>query len=473
MQSFGNEIDTRVQLFADPNTIVRRICREWTSFYEGIQRDGVFSELSTEGLLATTTQCSSDNGLLEYSQERLPFVAYPHEWSPSMFRDAAHTCLDLHEWLFKHSLCLIDSHCWNIVFDGATPRWVDITSISPYSALVVKASLGQFRTNFLNPLKMFSLGYDDVVRSMLSHTFEMIPNDLINGAMPRRPYKSGRLTHAVNLVADPLRRLASRVNDRNSLQQLDRIDFTAKENAVSALRHLRASIDRVDITPRNTGWSDYIQAGLEPLKDTEASKQDLAPSRFQNRKFEVVFRTLETIGDECNTVVDLASNKGLFTQVADMMGYSAAGMDLDPGAVDAMYQSNRRLRLTPAAAINDLVAPRDAIGIPTNRLADFRQRFSGDCALCLALTHHLFFGSYQMSFEKIAKLVASYCRKMAVVEFIPPTDSYLRENYNGQPRFKVYNEQNFESAMKSEFEILRKDASFPDGRSLWHLRKKP
>ena len=53
--------------------------------------------------------------------ERIPFVSYPHEWSASMFKEAALLHNALYERLEEHGLTLKDWHPLNILFSGTRP----------------------------------------------------------------------------------------------------------------------------------------------------------------------------------------------------------------------------------------------------------------------------------------------------------------------------------------------------------------
>ena len=108
----------------------------------------------------------------------------------------------------------------------------------------------------------------------------------------------------------------------------------------------------------------------------------------------------------------------------------------------------------------------------TSPLPRFAERLNADCALCLALVHHLYFGKYQMTFERIIRLCSFYCKKFAIIEFIPSNDPFLREAYESSGRYGSYNEAQFVSALRTAFEVVAVSPSFPAGRSLWILRKK-
>lgn len=75
-----------------------------------------------------------------------------------MMRDAALLTLDLVEELSAHGLTLKDSHPWNILFDGANPIDIDLTSIAPLGEGEAWMGNSSFCRNFLHPLILISHG---------------------------------------------------------------------------------------------------------------------------------------------------------------------------------------------------------------------------------------------------------------------------------------------------------------------------
>lgn len=472
MKSIGNGIDTRATLFVDGGEIVRVVAPEWCAFYQGLDQDRTYKDLAKEKLLASTS-CSLNqaNQSLQIRQPILPFVSYPHEWSPEMMREAALSCLRLHRNLFERNLCLTDSHGWNLVFDGASPLWVDVTSIGPYCGDTVSGSLQQFEESFVNALRLLSLGHDEVVRAVISHTFQYIDRPLTDSMCTRSLPDASRLTRMVSTLSHAAEIPLRRANGLLAKRKFNSYKFKQPSEAIAATDYLQKLVSEIDITAKTEGWTDYIQAGLEPLLKEEVSSNSFSYHRFENLKFDSVHKILVNVREECDSVVDLACNKGLFTHVAHLIGFRSAGMDIDPGAIDEMQRLTGELELNVNAAVNDIVSPREAGGMLVNQLPDFSERFSADCVLCLALVHHLYFGKYQMDFFRISDLMTYYTKKILVVEFVPPDDSYLRENYENQSRYETYTEENFLAGMSTNFNVVESKPSFPDGRALWVMHK--
>jgi len=475
MEPIGNGIDARTKLMASATEVWRAIMPPWQKFYEELSSKEVLSFLCEKSLIARTEmvrEAQGETGVF-FRQERLPFLTYPFEWSYSMFHDAAVKCLDLHESLFRQGYCLLDSHPWNFVFSGPVPLWVDVTSISAYDPQTARASLRQFGSFFLNPLWLLAHHQPVIARSLLTHTFQDLPTrkalEILpggSGSPQRWPFRlAAKFADAQKSVSRTLREM---VFDR----QLARLDLNRSDDALRAIAMFRRQLAGLPRTVEKMQWTDYVQAGQEALTPAEIKHQKLDGARLANQKMGPLVAWLEKIRPECATLVDLACNKGLYAQTASMLGYQVAGIDIDEGAVESMYVFNRDHKLKVVSAINDCVAPLEACGMVTNPMPAFARRVQADCGLFLALIHHLYFGRYQMSFENISRLAAMLVKKYAVIEFVPPTDSYLAENYQSSPRFQAYDQAAFMAAIQRQFEIEATAASFPEGRTLWLLKEK-
>lgn len=476
MKPFGNMIDERVRLTASATEVFREITPEWREFYGRLWREGVIGRLCQKGFLLESVAVNQEPdqvAQLCFRQPRIPFVAYPHEWTAAMFREAAEECLNLHETLFESNLCLTDSHPWNFVFHGHDPQWVDLTSLNAFEARPVETALRQFRSFFLNPLTLLCEGQEPVARALLAHAFADVPDAqadsiLRSGEWQVRPWHR-RLPHALLAVQAQSFRMLGRALRRHL--EFNRVDFTSPAAAIRVVRSLRRELASIRPDPMRQEWTAYVQAGQEPLGPQEAADGRIEPRRLENSKVRVLDTWLTRLKSDSRSLLDLGCNKGLFAQMASLQGYVAAGIDTDQGAVDGFYQSSRTMRLPVYCAVNDFVAPREAMGMLTNPLPGFAQRFQADVALCFAVVHHLYFGRYKMSFDRIMQLLGLYARRHLIVEFVPPDDVYLRGHYAVTERTDGYTREEFSRAVSQCFRVLEVGPSFPAGREIWILQK--
>ncbi len=476
MKAFGNGIDRRVRLALTETEVWRRIMPGWQDFYRQLWQVGQITELCRHGLLVATevaVQSDGSEGVLQFRQPRLPFVAYPFEWSVAMFRAAAEKCLDLHEALWDQGLCLTDSHPWNMVFRGSDPQWVDLTSITAYNAGTVEAGLRQFCTCFLHPLSLLNEGQGEIVRALLAHAFADVSDGhadsiLRSGGAGALPWFR-RIPRALLAAQAKPGQILGREWRKHAC--FGRVNFGAKAAAHQVVRRLRRELAAAPSRGGPNEWTTYVQAGQADLSAREISERKIDEKRLENAKVRMLEKWLANMKAESRTLLDLGCNKGLFTQIAWLRGYEAAGVDTDQGAIDCMYQVSSAGGLSVHCAVGDFVAPREAAGMLTNPLPTFVERFRADVVLAFAVVHHLYFGRYRMDFERIVQLLGLYARKYLIVEFVPPEDGFLRGHYVEGAEATEYTSENFRQAVARTFRVLEIGPSFPCGRTIWVLQK--
>src|SRR5262249_54481120 len=125
--------------FADPDgrlfwfegELYRAISHQKTPFFDRLFEEATIPYLIERGLLIQSerTGLVLEGYGMVLRHRSVPFTSYPNEWCAAMFKDAALTYLKLFEELIPRGLTLKDTHPWNLLFEGAKPVYVDITSI--------------------------------------------------------------------------------------------------------------------------------------------------------------------------------------------------------------------------------------------------------------------------------------------------------------------------------------------------------
>lgn len=477
MSTFGDMIDRRVRLTSVGDRIFRDINHPWVGFYRQLWNDGTIKDLSGRRLIVDTEPDvegdSSTLGALRFVQPKLSFVGYPHEWSASMFKAAADVCLSIHEFLYNRDLCLIDSHPWNFVFDRTDPLWVDITSIDKYDPLVAYGSLLEFRETFLNAIALFCSGNEAIVRAVLAHRFssmsDALRNALISGGNWRQQKWPKRILKGVFYAQ--IQSVKIILAEWRKFLHFRLSDFSSPKGALKVVEKMRRELTRFPVAANSYEWASYIQAGQDRLSSGELENRKLDSRRLENAKVGAIDAWFEKLKPMVRTVLDLGCNNGLFAQMAWMREFAVAGVDSDAGSVDNMYMAVRGVKASIACGVVDFVAPRECSGMVTNLLPSFVERFRADLVLCVAVTHHLFFGRYRMSFELIARLLAEYAKKFLIVEFVPGSDTFLRGHYRNSNDVEGYSIENFSKALSIYFSVVETKPSYPDGRILILLGK--
>ena len=477
MKPFGNMIDPRVRLIGSEDAVYRDIDPKWHSFYLNLWNDGVIRDLCARGLLLETRLKQSEKGeggIVRFEQSRLPFVSYPHEWAASMLRAAAEQCLALHEALLDRGLCLVDSHPWNFVFHGGRPLWVDLTSLDRFSPSVAAGGLRQFKVFFLNALDVISRGEEEIARSLMAHSFSSVSDAcyrmiLAGGNWQRQSWP--RRIPALFMRAH-LHSFRMMFAEWRRFWQFRPSEFSTPSRAKKVVARLRAELNGLSASINTHEWTSYIQAGQDALTPVEMETRILAATRYENAKVRAMDKWLGDLRGEARTVLDLGCNKGLFAQIAWMHGFTVAGVDADPGAIDSMFHSVVHSKASISCGIADFVSPREGLGMLTNPLPTFVERFRSDIVVCVAVTHHLYFGRYRMRLHLIARLLSMYARKYLIVEFVPKEDPFLKNHYPESSSEAGYSIESFSQAMAEGFVEMEVLPSFPSGRSLLLLRKR-
>ncbi len=479
MDTFGDMIDRKVVLMATDTEIGRGICQPWVPFYQRLWDDGTIGALCDQRLLLDTRPRNRNrdttSGELLFSQPRLPFVSYPHEWSASMFKAAAGVCLSLHEALFEKGLCLIDSHPWNVLFNAHTPLWVDMTSMEPYEPATARQSLFEFRKTFLNAIDLLYNGNEEIVRSILAHRFSSIPDSSHHAIVPGgawRQHRWGtRLPRA--FVQTQLHSIRTVRMDWHRFRQFRAADFSTARQAMRVIERLRKELDRFPTTvtqQRSSRNSPTRHVGLSKL---ELENQTLGAHPLKRSNVPAIDNWLDRLKSQVRTVLDLGCNMGVFAQMAAMKGYIVAGVDSNSSAIDNLYLTSRKEGIPISCGIADFVSPRDGQGMVTNPLPRFFERFRADLVVCTGESYQLYFGTYLMNFRTMARLFSMYTSRFLIVEFVPNTDPIIKRQLAHEKSEVRYTVANFASELSRCFRIIEVHPSLPEGRTLYFMEKLP
>lgn len=469
----GNGIDQRGELFFRESKVLRRVSLEYSNYYRDLFRSGVIPTLISQGHLIETVPLNlqDDSFQLILEQPLVTPITYVHEWPKPMLISAAKACLNLHEALFEQGQCICDSHPWNILFDQGQPKWVDITSIQTFDGNVATSSLDQFETSFLRFLQLLESGFQETARHASSHAFHRFslrPSFVGKSSnSPKRLLK--RLVEVVQT--------SSKILVGSTYAEIQRT-FRARRNDTSqgAMVHrvqkLRREIDKLDPSSQSATWTSYSQAGLDVIESSEVESKTPKQERLSNKKFLAIYEMLLAERKTSDSLLDLACNRGLYSLFAKLMGYEVTATDLDEGAIEDLYRESLLHKLPITIALNDFVVPLEASGMSFNPFPSFHQRMSADGVMCLALIHHLCLGPYLLSFRNLSKMLSAICQHFLILEFVPPEDGHLLDNYSKSSALEGYNAAALRKALEPEFLLEENRPSYPEGRELWLLRRR-
>ena len=128
-------------------------------------------------------------------------------------------------------------------------------------------------------------------------------------------------------------------------------------------------------------------------------------------------------------------------------------MDLDYGAVEALYRREKEKPRGVLPLVMDLSNPSPALGWAHEERASLLQRGPADCAMALALIHHLCIGN-NVPLGQAAAFFAQTCRHL-IIEFVPKDDSMVTRMLSSREDiFPDYDQAHFEAAFGEYFSIV-------------------
>jgi SAM-dependent methyltransferase len=228
----------------------------------------------------------------------------------------------------------------------------------------------------------------------------------------------------------------------------------------SLLRQLRRSLEAVK--PRahkNSKWMHYMEANS--YSDAALS----AKEQFVNESL-AAFKPSQ--------VLDIGANTGHFSQLAAKTGARVVAIDLDPACVGAVWRRARAQSLDILPLAVDIGRPTPALGWRYQECVSFLGRATGafDGVLMLAVIHHLLV-SERIPLAEILSLASDLTTSLLIIEFVGPDDEMFQQLARGREKLhQTFNQQSFEEACATHFEIVRK-LQLPGGqRWLYCLKKK-
>jgi SAM-dependent methyltransferase len=477
--------DTAGEVFVSGERILRGIYAGDAEAVRAVlsrcERDDLFSR----GIVSTRELAENPHPELGYEtvleHERVPFVSYPHEWPASMLRDAALFHIDLFQELGERGLTLKDWHPYNVLFDGAAPRFVDFTSIIPLGALTSQSHLSHAPAR-KGIARFWDLPAGAVYESyrLMYEPYFGLPMAMMQGGRPsqarRRLYETA--LNSAHSVISRREAFAGNLTGRLAYELADRRLRAAllergpvKRRFFSLLRKMVAGSE---VAVRGSAYSSYYQEkkaafSIEPSPEWTAKQRSVREALIEHAPA---------------TVLDLGSNTGWFSILAARLGSNVVAVDLDEACVDSLYMTAKREALPILPLVVNLTAPaadRPALGFPDEPSLSLiggseplypapNGRLRCDMVMVLALVHHLVLGQ-GLSFERAAAIFAGLAKRYLCAEFVALDDAMIVSDppffpaYNSSPEsFGWYSLDNFVAALRPHFPSVEVRPSHPATR---------
>ena len=401
-------IDKVCKLFFHENRVFRAVEKAYVEEVKEMFNSGMIQELLDNNLFVETwisdTKIEGYDLVLEH--KNITYWNYPYEWSFNMLKDAAKAVLDVNIIANKYGYELFDVHAYNVVFDMATPKYIDFGSLFKIDPKNGKCWSGylNFYNSFYMPLYLYKKGFSDLSQSLSLYNGFFNNKDFFKLRYKYLGLFGSKISGLFYKAFDNSRRLAVarhfRVIDKyGKHKHINRLlkfkkTFQNKYNVKRAYR----LINKIKHSSFDSYWKDY-HTNINPesndrfLRITDIIKTDLGDS---------------------NSLVELASNQGKFANfvLANTQINELIATDYDKNALDVIYRNNK-------GSENVLPLLYDFVR-PNARSVDqkIQNRVKGDIVMALAVTHHLIL-TQDIDLKHIFNVLKSHTKKYIVIEFMP------------------------------------------------------
>jgi len=446
-------------MFTHDGTLYRQVNRAGSECYDKLMNSGLYGFLKKKGWIMPHEEVEApvaDPDLAHkiLQPEPLSFVSYPYEWCFGQLKAAAIRTLQIQLAALKHGMILKDASAFNIQFHQGRAVLIDTLSFDPYSEGQIWEGYKQFCQHFLAPLCL--MASRDIRLGQLSRVhIDGIPLDLASKLMPRSSWlRPGMLMH---LHMHARAQTAYAGSDPESSGKNKKSRSLSRKGLVGIVSGLRSLIRKLDWKPEGTEWGDYYQA-----------------TNYTDDAFAAKSKHINAFLDEIKPrqLWDLGANTGHFSRLGSNRGLETVAFDIDPAAVEINFRQVRQRKETSILPlVMDLTNPSASIGWAGQERDSLTERGPVDCAMALALIHHLAI-SNNVSLDQIAQFFAGISDHL-IIEFVPKSDSQVKRLLNSREDiFANYHEDGFEAAFQKKFDIRRRQVVEGSHRTLYWLSRK-
>jgi SAM-dependent methyltransferase len=355
--------------------------------------------------------------------DRIAFASYPYEWPAEMLAEAGRLTLDLNSALLDEGFTLKDATPDNVLFVGPDPVFVDLLSFERRNfSQTVWLPYGQFLRTFVLPLLSFSHFGIPPNMVFLTRRDGLTPEEVYKmcGVFKRfSPGFLGTVTLPKWLAKknEPTSVASIAASEKSTPANPEKSDFVFR----SLLNNLRKHLERAapkSVAP--SAWMDYC-ANNEGYSATEFE----AKERF-------VAQTLAAVRPR--RVLDIGCNTGHFSRIASKFSESVVAVDSDSSVIGKLWTEAHRERLKILPLVVNIARPSPATGWVNDESPSFLERSHQffDAVLGLAVVHHLLVKE-RIPLTKIVELLSIVCKRIAIIEYVAPTDPVLTKMRDSMP----------------------------------------
>lgn len=377
-------IDRHGKVFFHDGKVYRAIySKEYAKLYTEILLSDWINEAFDSGLVKTSISeaISLNDAFVTLEHEVIPFETHPAEFTSSMHWLAAKAIITVNRRLLKHGLILKDAHPWNIMFKKGIATVVDFGSITQ-SENYSHEWFEEFKKYFCVPIWIASSRWNEYACEY------------------RKQHHSG---FGIKLFEN-------KYLDRFLFNQLNNFN-QPRLKLTDLLTSLDCWLDNhKPASSKKESWADYRQCG--------ETIDHLQP---ENPKHKFVYEILRK--EKPAKVLDIAANKGYYSEMSARLGAAVLACDYEEYCVDQcqVLAQEKKLEVTPALVNFSWPTPNFGLAL-TGRSAF--ERFYSDIVLALGLMHHICI-IQRIPVEIFCEICMQYAKRGVVLEFVDPSDSHV------------------------------------------------
>lgn len=447
IQFIGPNRDNVGRVFYLEGRVFRAINTDSVNKVRKILSCGLIDELVKERLFPKTTETNYKlNGYgLVLEHQKINCLTYPYEWSFYMLKDAALTILKVNLIAKKYDYQIKDGHGFNIMFDYATPMFVDLGSFveidDNYNGWSVYES---FIRHLYYPLRIWAGGNGYIAQRILSYTNEYLSHS--SYYLYRNPiYRMFNISKIQGLLKIwfKYKQLTIYPSELIKIKRPGLIGkllvFFKEMNLlpfrVPDISHLYNKVEKISKKQTFTQWGKYHDQFRNDGRLLGSSP------RF-DRIIEIIKKY------DMESVLEIGGNQGHFSRLLlERTGLkNVICTDYDENAVDQMYRIARSENIKLNPVLMNFMYPTFVNNDPTTY-----ERFKSDAVIALAITHHLIL-TQQIPIDNIFAEISKYAKRYVFIEFMPL--GLYSHDYAAPPVPAWYNLEWFKDAFMRYFKLI-------------------
>jgi len=448
----GSFRDRSARVFEQDGQIYRALDASAAAMWDRIHQAPFFHDLSRQQKLIPTIEVAAEaratlhlatDATKILKHERVPFIAYPYEWSFGMLKDAALLQLEVLAAALRDGVSLKDATPYNVQFVGTRPTFIDLGSFHQREPGEPWSAYQQFCELFLYPLMLQAhCGID--FQSLLRGELEGIRvEEFAKWFSFRDWFRSGVFSRVILQAA--LAGMA-KSQTKSTLGELKKTGFPVEliQKNVTGLERL---IRKLKWQPRHSPWGDYDDTSAMVARDSDVKTQ-FVREVAQTRRWELVW--------------DLGCNRGRYSLIAAESARYVLAMDFDHWCVESLYQQLQQRGPQNVLPLRiNLANSSPALGWRGRERLRLEDRGQPDLVLCLGLIHHLVIAA-NIPMEEVIDWLASLAATL-VIEFPTKRDPMVQALLrNKRDQYADYEQSNFERLVNSRFNITQR-VQLPSG----------